>query len=133
MAHKTEIQTLLAAARRGSFPALLAAADYWQEHAAGSRPDEFSAFNWRELLAQSARHVRPDWHDAHRMSRLESMARWFRDFARCTSQLHGNCWKIPRPLSDRHPAWDWCKDMAQALLKHARTLEAARAPAEAAE
>jgi hypothetical protein len=124
---KSDIRVLLAAARRGDFTALLAAADYWAEHA-GERASEFSLHNWNYLVANAVRMTDPGWHARHpRLSPLDNTARYFREFAYSTSYLHGNCWKIPNPLYRKHPAWDWCKDMAFALLKYAKARRAAEA------
>lgn len=127
MAHeiKTEVRTLLAAARRGDFSALLALADYWQENT-HERASEFSLSNWNRVVGQARRMSRPDWHKRHpRLSPLDNTARFFRDFARLTSQLHGNCWRIGRHVYRNSTTWEWCKDMAHALLKHVKAARAA--------
>ncbi len=126
--HKTEIQTLLAAARRGHFPALLAAADHWADRARDSRAANQSAGAWGHLLANARRMARPAFRERHpRLSPLENTARYFREFAYVVGRSHGNCWRVPRPLHTTHPAWAWCRDMAHALLKYVKALEASRA------
>jgi hypothetical protein len=144
MAHTTEIRTLLAAARRGDFTALLAAADYWQEHAAGSQANEFSAFNWDHLLRDCRRYIAS--RDSVKMGVLEATSRRFRDFAYSTNDLF-KCWRLPRrrlyvgtyrKLEKYHApgikayvrAWDWCRDMADQLIRHVKALDASRAPTE---
>jgi hypothetical protein len=124
MAHTTEIRTLLAAARRGDFTALLAAADYWQE--AGCREQ----LRLWDMLLKDTRWVigRGERNRRVKLGPMEHTSRIFRQFARKISPLHGNCWKIPKPWPSQ--AREWCRDMAFALLKYVKALDASRAPTE---
>lgn len=111
MATKTEIQTLLTAARRGDFAALCAAADWWQEHGRAAQVRE-----WEALLSSTRYHAE---RRRARLAPIEAVSRSFRQFARHIARLEkSRVMAIPKPWPDRHR--QWCRDMAHPLLKYVR-------------
>jgi hypothetical protein len=126
----TDRQTLLRAVRRGDFRALLALSDLWAEQGDGLADD------WAKLLDKTR------WHLANRdrvkMGVLESMTRWFRDFAYMVNRVEDGPWRLPpikncvgtfrradfftsRAEREYIRAWDWCRDMADSLIRHVKT------------
>jgi hypothetical protein len=122
MTMKTDRQTLLAAVRRGDFGALLSLADLWEEDPACGP----QAAMWAKLVERVRWHVAN--RDRLRMGVLESMARWFRDWAYALNRREGKPWRLPyKPCvhsvavsKDYQRAWDWCRDMADKLIRHVK-------------
>ena len=110
---KTESQQMLASARAGNFTALLAVSDYWQE----THGHEKHVAEW-ETLMRGVRYSLSDRWRKHRMSRAESVRRWFRDFAIKINMIE-KAWRMPKRLylrNPQNPYNEWLSEMANALI-----------------
>lgn len=132
VAMKTDRQTLLAAVRKGDFGALLSLADLWAEEGDGQQ-----AAAWSKLVGECRWDVE-NW-KRRRMGVRNSVGLWFRDFAYTVNRLEGKPWHLPKyyrwvgsdGLVRRQTwmrakevayvaAWEWCRDMADKLIRHVK-------------
>lgn len=119
---RTDRQMLLAAVRRGDFQSLLALVDWWQENGC-----EMFLKAWSGLVLRTRWHL--DNRKKVRMGVLESMTRLVRDFLYFVNRYEGKPWRLPpfrnylgcNSRSRTYRAcWDWCRDMADALIRYVK-------------